>query len=75
MHGKEFAQKFVEFGEQVMAKPKGSPETMRKISLKSKWVHGTWVGMTSNSNEHLVVLVEGGGSHKGKDHHAKTRKR
>ena len=60
LHGKESAHKLLEFGEQVMAKPKRSPETLRKRALKSKWVHGTWVGMTSNSNEHLVAVAEGG---------------
>ncbi len=43
--GKECQQCTVEIGEQIMAKPKRCPTANRKRSLRSKWVHGTWVGM------------------------------
>ena len=58
--GKDSRQKFIEIGEQVLAKPKRNPTSNRKQALKSRWVHGTWVGITSRSNEHLVVLAQGG---------------
>ena len=58
--GKECVQKVVEFGEQVHVKPKRRPQTNRKQSLDSKWKIGTWVGMTSRSNEHIVIIPDGG---------------
>ena len=58
--GKDSPQRFLEIGESVLAKPKRKPESNRKRALRSKWVHGTWVGMTQRTNEHLVVLAQGG---------------
>jgi len=58
--GKRSQEKFIEIGEQVLAKPKRNPKSNRKQSLKSRWVYGTWVGKSSNSNEHIVVLAERG---------------
>ena len=55
LKGKESKQGFVEIGEQVMAKPKRSPSSRKKLSLKSRWVHATWVGMTNASQEHIVI--------------------
>ena len=40
--------------------PKRRPQTNRKQSLDSKWKIGTWVGMTSRSNEHIVIIPDGG---------------
>ena len=60
LKGKETDQSFIEMGEQVMAKPRRSPTSRKKLSLRSKWVHGTWVGMTMKSHEHLVILPGGG---------------
>ena len=57
--GKESSQPVVEMGEQVLVQPKRSPKTNRKQSLAARWKHGTWVGMTLNSNEHIIV-IEGG---------------
>ena len=57
--GKECVQKVVEFGEQVHVKPKRRPQTNRKQSLDSKWKIGTWVGITSRSNEHIVIIPDG----------------
>ena len=58
--GKDAKNKIVEFGEQVLAKPMRSKRMKRKVALRSKWVAATWVGATRNSNEHIVVLAEGG---------------
>ena len=58
--GKECVQKVVGFGEQVHVKPKRRPQTNRKQSLNSKWKIGTWFGMTSRSNEHIVIFPDGG---------------
>ena len=59
IHEKNFAQKVLEFGEQVMAKPKRSQKTTRKNTLASRWREATWVGFDNRTNEH-VVLSEGG---------------
>ena len=58
--GKECSAKAVEFGEQILAKPKRNPRTTRKQSLKSRWVDATYVGASRSTNEHIVVLPEGG---------------
>ena len=62
--GKQCNQQIIEFGEQVMAKPMRKPQSNRKRALASRWIYGTWVGVTQRSGEHLVILAEGGGSHK-----------
>ena len=58
--GKESNQGIVEIGEQVMIKPKRSKKTHRTQSLASRWRSGTYMGMTVNSNEHIVALPDGG---------------
>ena len=58
--GKQCKFPVIEFGEQVLAKPTRQKQTQRKVSLKSGWVEATFVGITSNSNEHVVVLPAGG---------------
>ena len=58
--GRPSSKAIMEFGEQVLAKPMRSIKSRRKKSLKSKWVFGAWVGATSRSSEHLVVLQDGG---------------
>ncbi len=58
--GKDCVQKIVEMGEQVLAKPKRSRTSTRKQALVSRWKHAIWVGMSERSNEHVVVLAEGG---------------
>ena len=50
----------LEFAEQVLAKPLRAHKTRKKLSLKSKWVFGTWLGLTAKANEHLVALPGGG---------------
>ena len=44
LKGRECTQIMIEFGEQVLAKPKRAPKSRRKQSIKSRWVSGTWVG-------------------------------
>ena len=41
-------------------KPKRRLQTNRKQFLDSKWKVGTWVGMISRSNEHIVIIPDGG---------------
>ena len=49
--GKECKAVVVEFGEQVLAKPKRAPTSARKRALRSKWVHGTYIGEAARTNE------------------------
>ena len=49
-----------EFGEQVLAKPKRKQSTSKKKSLDAKFLEATWVGYSTRSNEHIVVLKDGG---------------
>ena len=58
--GKPSTRPMLEMGEQVMAKPLRAQKSNKKLSLKSKWVFGTWLGMTRRSGEHLVALAGGG---------------
>ena len=67
VHHKFFKAPVFEFGEQVWAKPlretnwtKMNNDPKRKLSLKSNWIEGTWVGFSSKSNEHLIVTPDGG---------------
>ena len=55
-HGKVF-----EFGEQVLAKPKRSNKQVKKKgALEPRFHDATWVGYNDRSNDHIVVLKEGG---------------
>ena len=58
--GKPSSKALLEFGEQVLAKPLRAPKTCNELSLRSKWVFGTWLGVASRTNEHLVALADGG---------------
>ena len=50
-----------EFGEQVLAKPKRSNKQIKKKgALEPRFHDATWVGYNDRSNEHIVVLKEGG---------------
>ena len=66
IHHKWFKAAVFEFGEQVLAKPMRSTNwnkviaTKRKLSLRSNWIEGTWVGFCSRTNEHLVAYQDGG---------------
>ncbi len=43
-----------------MAKPMRARKTNKKLSLRQRWVEATWVGIDKRTNEHLVVLDDGG---------------
>lgn len=58
--GKDPTVPLIEFGEQVLAKPLRQKKIKRKVSLASRWIYGTWVGITARTGEHLGVLAEGG---------------
>jgi len=58
--GKDSKKGMVEIGEQVMAKPLRGKKSNRKMSLKDRWVFATWVGIDARTNEHIVVLGDGG---------------
>ena len=66
IHHRWFKAAVFEFGKQVWAKPlrqtnwNKATETKRKLSLRSNWIEGTWVGFNSRSNEHVIVLPGGG---------------
>ena len=60
LHGKDSKKAILEAGEQVMAKPLRGKKTNRKMSLKDRWVFATWVGLDPRTNEHVVVLGDGG---------------
>ena len=58
--GKDCRAPILEFGEKVLAKPMRTPKSRRKLSLKSRWIEGVWVGSTRHSKEHLVAIDNGG---------------
>ena len=58
--GREPTQPLMEFGEQILAKPLRQKKIKRKVSLATRWITGTWVGVTARSGENIVVLPEGG---------------
>ena len=60
LYGKHSNKGLLEFGEQVMAKPLRQKKTTKKLALKDRWVHATWVGVDHKTNEHVVVLRDGG---------------
>ena len=62
--GKGCNQKVLEFGERVLVKPKRRPKTTRKHALDGRWRYATWVGVTARSNEHGVVLPNGGNAYR-----------
>ena len=49
-----------EFGEQVLAKPKRTHSASKKKSLDARFLEASWVGYSTRSNEHTVVLRDGG---------------
>ena len=57
IHGQRLRAQLVEFGEQVWAKPLRQKTIRKKISLATRWVKGTWGGLTGRSAE---ILTEGG---------------
>ena len=60
IHLREFKGKVFEFGEQVLAKPKRKYSKNKRRTLDARFVEATWVGYSTRSNEHIVVLQNGG---------------
>ena len=60
IYGKNSSKAVLEVGEQIMAKPLRGKKTNKKLSLKERWVFGTWVGIDLKTNGHLVILHGGG---------------
>ena len=60
LYGRNSAMAVLEIGEQVMAKPLRGRKSQKKLSLKERWVFATWVGIDAETNEHVVVIGEGG---------------
>ena len=46
--------------ESKYAKPLRGNRSTRKMSLKDRWAFATWVGIDVRTNEHVVVLCDGG---------------
>ena len=55
LQGKDSKKPIIEFREQVMAKPLRGKRATRKM-----WAFATWVGIDVRTNEHVVVLGDGG---------------
>ena len=60
LYGRNSAKAVLEIVEQVMAKPLRCCKSQKKLSLKERWVFATWVGIDAKTNEHVVVIGEGG---------------
>ena len=61
VHLKNFSGKVFEIGEQVLAKPKRSNKKIKKRqALDARFHDATWVGFDARSNEHVVILGNGG---------------
>ena len=58
--GKTSQKPILEFGEQVLAKPLRAKKTTKKLSLRTKWVNATWLGMSEKTGEHIVAVENGG---------------
>ena len=60
LHGRNSTKGLIEFGERVLAKPLRGVKHNRKVSLKDRWIFATWVGLDKRTNEHVVILDDGG---------------
>ena len=58
--GKDSRKPIIELGERILAKIARGPQARRRQALKSRWEDAIWVGIAKKSNEHIVVLEEGG---------------
>ena len=58
--GKNSDKEIVEIGEKVLAKISRGKNSKRKQALQTRWKEAIWVGVAKQSNEHIVVLLEGG---------------
>ncbi len=60
IHHRDFSGKFFEFGEQVLIKPKRKiAKQEKRVSMKEKWLDGTWLGWDDRTGEHLVAIPSG----------------
>ena len=64
--GKTWRQRLVEFGEQVFGKlaakrvvNKSKTKTVHKNKMATRWIRGTWVGMTDRSHESILITRQG----------------
>ena len=60
LQSKDSQKPIVEFREQVMAKPLRGKRSTRKMFLQDRCAFATWVGIDVRTNEHVVVLGDGG---------------
>ena len=60
LYGKDSRKAILEFAEQVMAKPLRGKKSGKKLALRERWVFGAWVGLDPKTNEHVVILADGG---------------
>ena len=60
LYGRNSANAVLEIGEQVTTKLLRGRKSQSKLSLKEGWVFATWVGRDPKTNEHVVVIGEGG---------------
>ena len=60
LYGRDSTKAILEIGEQIMAKPLRGRKSNKRLSLKERWVFATWVGVGPKTNEHVVVLGDGG---------------
>ena len=57
---KHSSKEMVEIGERVLANVVRSRRSTRTRALQPRWEDATWVGVARRSNEHIVVLEQGG---------------
>ena len=60
VHLKNFGGKVCQFGEQVLPKPKRRNSKIWRRTLDARFLEATWVGYSVGTNEHVVVLKNGG---------------
>ena len=60
IYNRNFGAKTYEISEQVMVKPKRRRKDNKKRSLAARCVEATWTGFETRSNEHFVILKDGG---------------
>ena len=73
---KNFHGKVLSSVSRCWPKPKRSNKQVKKKgALEPRFHDATWVGYNDRSNEHIVVLKEGGSSNQGQDSEAKSRRR
>ena len=58
--GKNSSKDIVEIGEKGLAKISRGRQRQRKQALQTRWKEAVWVGIAKMSNEHIVILEDGG---------------